>query len=138
MCNNYGNDPVLIEWADAFDRFLGLRLALPSGAAEGASNMTWRTDMYPGYQGLFVRPIYPADPAGGLEPAVGRWGLVPWFHKKPLKEWKAATNNARSETMATSPAFRDAFKAKRCIVPASSFCEHTGPKGSKTKHRITR
>jgi putative SOS response-associated peptidase YedK len=73
-----------------------------------------------------------------LEPAVGRWGVVPWMHKGPAKDWKAQTNNCRSEEMATKASFRDAQKEKRCIIPASYFVEHTGPKGSMTKHKITR
>jgi putative SOS response-associated peptidase YedK len=66
------------------------------------------------------------------------WNLTPSFHKGPLKAWKASTNNARSETMATSPAFRDAYKKRRCLVPVTSFTEWTGPKGAKTAHAISR
>jgi putative SOS response-associated peptidase YedK len=39
--------------------------------------------------------------------------------------------NARSETVATSPAFRSAFKARRCLLPADDFYEWSGPKGHK-------
>jgi putative SOS response-associated peptidase YedK len=47
-----------------------------------------------------------------------RWGLVPYWWKKPVKQM-AATFNARAETVASTPTFRDAFKRHRCIVPAS-------------------
>lgn len=134
MCNNYRNDAQLNAWAEEFNRFLGRDLVLPFDA----SNLTYRNDVYPKYEGLFARPVDPQDPAGPLEPAVGRWGLIPFFHKGAAKDWKAATNNCRSEEMATKPAFREAVKRKRCIIPATSFCEFTGPKGKMTKHQISR
>jgi putative SOS response-associated peptidase YedK len=56
-----------------------------------------------------------------------RWGLVPFFWKKSLKE-APATFNARAEGIATAGMFRDAFQRHRCIVPASGFFEWTGPK----------
>lgn len=136
MCNNYQIEPNFVRMAAEFLALLDLRLELPAGAEDGTANLTFRTDVYPGYQSVFARPVDPKAP-DRLELAVGRWGLVPWYFKKPLKEWKAATNNARSETMHESAAFRDAVKAKRCIIPVTHFCEHTGPKGAKTKHRIT-
>ena len=51
------------------------------------------------------------------------WGLIPWHWKKPLKEMKLATFNARIETVATKPMFRDAFKRRRCLIPASGYYE---------------
>jgi putative SOS response-associated peptidase YedK len=48
-----------------------------------------------------------------------RWGLVPWWWSKPLKELRAATFNARAETVESKPFFRDAFKRSRCLIPAS-------------------
>ncbi len=50
-----------------------------------------------------------------------RWWLVPSWSKGPSNEY--AMFNARSESIAKSPAFRGPFKKKRCIVPASSFIE---------------
>jgi putative SOS response-associated peptidase YedK len=47
-----------------------------------------------------------------------RWGLVPWWWKKKAKD-TLATFNARAETVTTKPMFRDAFKRKRCLIPAS-------------------
>lgn len=52
----------------------------------------------------------------------GRWWLVPhWAKEMP----KAAMFNARIETVDTSPAFRDAFKLRRCLIPADGFYEWT-------------
>ncbi len=50
-----------------------------------------------------------------------RWGLVP-FWAKDLKGG-ARMINARSETVATKPAFRSAFKRKRCLVPTDGYFE---------------
>ena len=52
-----------------------------------------------------------------------RWGLVPYWWSKSLKELRLATFNARAETVATKPMFRDVFKSKRCLLPASGYYE---------------
>lgn len=65
-----------------------------------------------------------------------RWGLVPYWWKKPLKELPA-TFNARAESVADKPMFRNAFKERRCIIPASGFYEWTGGKGDKQPHLFT-
>ena len=55
------------------------------------------------------------------ELGVMRWGLVPSWSKDP----KAGPPpiNARAETVATKPAFRTAFKRRRCLIPADRFYE---------------
>lgn len=50
-----------------------------------------------------------------------RWGLVPPWAKDPSIGSKMI--NARAETVATKNSFRNAFKHKRCIVPADGFYE---------------
>lgn len=58
---------------------------------------------------------------GEREIALMRWGLVPFW----AKDGKAAfaTINAKHETVATSPSFREAMKHRRCLVPADAFYE---------------
>ena len=50
-----------------------------------------------------------------------RWGLIPYWAKDA--SIGARTINARSETAATTPAFRDALKLRRCLIPADGFYE---------------
>ena len=57
---------------------------------------------------------------GARELVPMRWGLVPSWWKKPLKD-VPATFNARGETVAEKPMFRSAFKRTRCIIPASGY-----------------
>ena len=52
-----------------------------------------------------------------------RWGLVPRWWSKTLKDIKLATFNARAETVTTKPFFRDAFKRTRCLIPVSGYYE---------------
>jgi putative SOS response-associated peptidase YedK len=52
-----------------------------------------------------------------------RWGLVPYWWSKPLKEMKMATFNARAESVATKPMFKDSFARRRCLLPASGYYE---------------
>jgi putative SOS response-associated peptidase YedK len=60
---------------------------------------------------------------GGRAMLPMRWGLVPGWWSKPLKELKLATFNARVETVATKPLFRGAFKRRRCLIPVSGYYE---------------
>lgn len=60
-----------------------------------------------------------------------RWGLVPSWWAKPLKELKLATFNARAETVATKPMFRSAFKRNRCLIPVSGYYEWQDTPGGK-------
>ena len=60
---------------------------------------------------------------GERELAQMRWGLLPFFATSP-SDFKGISNiNARAESVATSPSFREPFKRRRCLVPADAFYE---------------
>jgi len=57
-----------------------------------------------------------------------RWGFVPRWTTDPNAGPKPI--NAKSETAASNPAFRDSFRTRRCLIPATGFYEwHTTPTG---------
>jgi putative SOS response-associated peptidase YedK len=72
----------------------------------------------------------------GRELVPMRWGLIPGWWKRSTKE-VPATFNARAESVSDKPMFRNSFKERRCIIPASGFYEWTGPKGARQPHLFT-
>ena len=67
---------------------------------------------------------------------VMRWGLIPFWARDPRIGRR--TINARAETLSDKPAFRAAFRARRCLVPADGFYEWTGPRGQRRPLNIRR
>jgi len=77
------------------------------------------------------QPIVRLDEESGeRELTQARWGLVPFWAKDPKIAYN--TINAKAETLSTSPAFREALKRRRCLVPLDGFYEWE-PSGGKTK-----
>jgi putative SOS response-associated peptidase YedK len=68
---------------------------------------------------------------GKRELVAMRWGLVPSWWKKSLKEMKLATFNARAETITEKSMFRAAFKRTRCLIPVSAYYEWQDTKEGK-------
>ena len=57
----------------------------------------------------------------GRQPAWLRWGLIPAWAREP--RLKYSTINARAETVAEKPAYRQAFRQRRCLIPGDGFYE---------------
>lgn len=83
-----------------------------------ASNLQPRFNIAPTQDVAFVHK----DKAGELELDAGRWWLVPFWAKEIPK---ATLFNARIETIDSTAAFRDAFKSRRCLIPADGYFEWT-------------
>jgi putative SOS response-associated peptidase YedK len=95
----------------------------------------WKKETYPGYEAPFVRMI-----RGELEAGLGRFGLVPWWTKpEGVKTSSRYTYNARSETVAQKPSFRDPWKrAQFCVIPAEAIYEPRYDSGKPVRWRIER
>ena len=66
-------------------------------------------------------PVMRSGTGAGRSLALLRWGLIPAWARDPAIAWKLI--NARSETAAEKPAFRAAFRHRRCLIPADGFYE---------------
>lgn len=116
MCGRYPNQQTWTELHAALRNFLG-------EPTQAAINLESREQIRPTNDAPIVRMT-----DGVPIVSESRWWLVPWFHKGALKDWKATTFNARAETVATSRAYRDSFKHRRCLVVADGWYEWSGPR----------
>jgi putative SOS response-associated peptidase YedK len=73
---------------------------------------------------------------GARELAMLRWGLIPSWAKEAAIGNRMI--NARAETVSEKPAFRNAFRERRCLVLADGFYEWTKTNGAKQPYRIHR
>jgi putative SOS response-associated peptidase YedK len=98
-----------------------------------------RHDVWPGYLSTFIRRHPQADAGDDAVPArealVGRFGLIPHWSKDT--RIARHTYNARTETVAEKPSFRDAWrKAQHCIIPVETFIEPDWRTGKAVPTRI--
>jgi len=84
----------------------------------------WQDDWSPRYNVAPTQPIpvVRQNPKKSVrELSLMRWGLIPHWAKDP--SIATSTINAKSESAATDPAFRDPLKFRRCLIPADGFYE---------------
>ena len=84
-------------------------------------------DWMPRYNIAPTQPVavvrqHPSEPTRHL--AQMRWGLIPSWSKHATGS--ARMINARSESVSALPAFQDAFRQRRCLIPADGFYEWQG------------
>ena len=125
MCSHYQS----VKDQERFRRHFGLAAPPDPG----------REDLWPGYAGSFIR-CHPMAAVGDeavppMEALTGLFGLVP--HWSADTKIARHTYNARSETVAVKPSFRDAWKhAQHCIIPAEAFFEPDWRSGRAVATRI--
>ncbi|HEX5472609.1 MAG TPA: SOS response-associated peptidase [Lacipirellulaceae bacterium] len=99
-----------------------------------------RYNIAPTQEILVVR----VDPADGRRTAdMMRWGLIPSWSKDAKSGSGPPMINARAETLASKPMFRDAVRYRRCLIPADGFYEwqqasSEGSRGKKQAYLIHR
>ncbi len=118
MCGRYDN---LIP-RDALEQLFGVD-ALPESNFPPRYNIAPTQDV----------PIVRLDREGRRELVLVRWGLVPFWMKAIPRQPHI---NARAETTDRTPLFRDAFAARRCLVPATGFYEWENRDGRKQPYRF--
>lgn len=125
MCSHY-EAPTRVQLLDAFGT---------------DSNVQGRLDLWPTYLGPFLRRCAPSEdldePAPDLELLTGSFGLIPGWSKD--KKIARNTYNARTETVAQKPSYRNAWKrAQHCIIPAAAIYEPDWRTGKPIPTRIVR
>ena len=82
---------------------------------------------FPGADNRNTAPTEPAwivgESSEGRRATSARWWLTPYWSKTLATRYSMF--NARCETLPTSPAFREPFRRRRCVVPVCGFYEWT-------------
>jgi putative SOS response-associated peptidase YedK len=127
MCSHYQ----ALKDQDRYRRYFGVEPPAEPG----------KSDLWPGYVGSFIKRHHHADIGNEAVPArealPGMFGLVPhWSQDTKIARH---TYNARSETVAEKPSFREAWrKGQRCIIPADACFEPDWHSGKAVSTRILR
>jgi putative SOS response-associated peptidase YedK len=94
-------------------------------------------ELAPNYNVAPTQQVHAVAEHGGKRHLVAfRWGLVPSWAKDAKIGNKLI--NARSETVASKPAFRTSVRKRRCLIPADGFYEWQRTDGGKVPHFIHR
>ncbi|WP_304177881.1 SOS response-associated peptidase family protein [Phenylobacterium aquaticum] len=124
MCNEFQIRVSRADYAAAFAR-LGVPLRWTDPEPVRAADDPIR----PTNRAALIRPCDPVDPRAGLDGVERRWWMIPAFHKGPVAGWKPMTTLAPIATVDATPAFREAYRQRRALVPVSSFIAYDAPAG---------
>lgn len=108
MCNSYSVTKAMLKQAKRAGQMRDLIY----------SEADWR----------LIRPTLPGPVMRDGTGEMMRWG----FHRP----FANSVNNTRSDKL-ESPMWRDAFAARRCVIPVASWYEYSGPQGNKQAHEFT-
>lgn len=112
----------------------------PEEAIREVFGVVWPEDFAPRYNVAptqtvpIVRRPREAPEGGGREGALVRWGLIPFWAKEAAIGNRLI--NARADSVAARPAFRDSFAKRRCLVVADGFFEWQKTGGRKQPYWI--
>jgi putative SOS response-associated peptidase YedK len=119
MCANY-----IPSTRDQLQQFFGV----------AAPDSEYKAEAFPGYMAPMIRPPRADAVQGDRACALGMFGMVPhWADTKLARQ----TYNARTETVASKPTYRNAWKHRQfCVVPLSSFFEPSYESGKVERWEI--
>jgi putative SOS response-associated peptidase YedK len=113
------------------------RYALTSSPAVIAErfHLLWTPEIEPHYNIAPSQTVPVVRETGqGRELALLKWGLIPWWAEDAHIGAKLV--NARADTLANKPAFRDAYRRRHCLVPADAFYEWKPVEGRRQPYCI--
>jgi putative SOS response-associated peptidase YedK len=99
------------------------RIAEAFRVASDVTGLSMPPDDYNIAPSTFQPVIRESRDDGSREMVLMRWGLIPFFTKQLSDVKGVSTINARAESIQKSPTWREPFKKRRCLVPASAFYE---------------
>lgn len=106
MCGRY---TITVSWEELLLRYY----------IDGESVTPFHVPRYNVSSGTHIPAITNTDGQNRIGPL--KWGLIPFWAKDEKIGYKMI--NARAETVTEKPAYRNAFKQQRCIIPADGFYE---------------
>ena len=121
MCGRFG----LFVTPEVLEEYFDLE------RVEGALTPEPRYNLTPGQAVAVVR-----EHEGRRRVHALQWGLIPFWAKDPTIGRRLI--NARLDSVATKPAFREAWQRRRCLIPASGFYEWSEPRGGRKRPHFIR
>ena len=121
MCGRFG----LFVTPEVLEEYFSLERVEGAAAPEPRYNLT------PGQAVAVVR-----EHEGRRRLDALQWGLIPFWAKDPTIGRRLI--NARLDSVAAKPAFREAWQRRRCLIPASGFYEWSEPRGGRKRPHFIR